>query len=127
MSSSWPWLIAYQSIHESATSTPSNPTRRTRWNSGSRSSAGGEYPKSAWGWFQLERIVVASAIFMAADHNAVDWSRRAAYLCGGMRQVDVPTPESSSPFEDGSAVRVFRALGDCTRYKIVRLLVERGE
>ena len=44
-----------------------------------------------------------------------------------MRQVDVPTPESSSSFEDGSAVRVFRALGDCTRYKIVRLLVERGE
>jgi DNA-binding transcriptional ArsR family regulator len=44
-----------------------------------------------------------------------------------MRQVDVPLPESGSPFEDGSAVRVFRALGDCTRYKIVRLLVERGE
>jgi DNA-binding transcriptional ArsR family regulator len=44
-----------------------------------------------------------------------------------MRQVDVPLRESSSPFEDGSAVRVFRALGDCTRYKIVRLLVERGE
>jgi DNA-binding transcriptional ArsR family regulator len=44
-----------------------------------------------------------------------------------MSQVDVPLPELSSPFEDGSAVRVFRALGDCTRYKIVRLLVERGE
>ena len=44
-----------------------------------------------------------------------------------MRQVDVRLPEASSPFEDGSAVRVFRALGDCTRYKIVRLLVERGE
>lgn len=24
-------------------------------------------------------------------------------------------------------MRVFRALGDCTRYKIVRLLIERGE
>src|SRR5215210_563120 len=44
-----------------------------------------------------------------------------------MSQVDVPLPESRSPFEDGSAVRVFRALGDCTRFKIVRLLVERGE
>src|SRR5262245_43187457 len=29
--------------------------------------------------------------------------------------------------DDQSAVRIFRALGDCTRYKIVRLLVERGE
>jgi ArsR family transcriptional regulator len=44
-----------------------------------------------------------------------------------MRQVDVPSPESRAPFEDGEAVRVFRALGDCTRYKIVRLLVQRGE
>jgi DNA-binding transcriptional ArsR family regulator len=44
-----------------------------------------------------------------------------------MRQVDVPSPGSSAPFDDGDAVRVFRALGDCTRYKIVRLLVERGE
>ena len=44
-----------------------------------------------------------------------------------MRQVDVPSPASSAPFDDGDAVRVFRALGDCTRYKIVRLLVQRGE
>ena len=44
-----------------------------------------------------------------------------------MSQVDVPSPGSGAPFEDGSAVRVFRALGDCTRYKIVRLLVQRGE
>jgi len=39
----------------------------------------------------------------------------------------VPPAVSSSALEDGSAVRVFRALGDCTRYKIVRLLIERGE
>jgi DNA-binding transcriptional ArsR family regulator len=44
-----------------------------------------------------------------------------------MSQVGVPSAASSSAFEDGSAVRVFRALGDCTRYKIVRLLIERGE
>src|SRR5215218_4475859 len=44
-----------------------------------------------------------------------------------MSQVDAPKPESSSALEDGSAVRVFRALGDCTRFKIVRLLVQRGE
>ena len=44
-----------------------------------------------------------------------------------MSQVDVASPASSSPLVDGSAVRVFRALGDCTRFKIVRLLVERGE
>ena len=30
-------------------------------------------------------------------------------------------------FEEASAVRIFRALGDCTRYKIVRVLLERGE
>lgn len=29
--------------------------------------------------------------------------------------------------DDATAVRVFRALGDCTRYKMVRLLIERGE
>ena len=44
-----------------------------------------------------------------------------------MSQVDVPSSVASSAFEDGSAVRIFRALGDCTRYKIVRLLIERGE
>src|SRR5215218_10799463 len=44
-----------------------------------------------------------------------------------MSQVDVPSPGSGAAFEDGLAVRVFRALGDCTRYKIVRLLVQRGE
>jgi len=32
-----------------------------------------------------------------------------------------------APFEEASAVKVFRALGDCTRFKIVRLLVEQGE
>lgn len=35
---------------------------------------------------------------------------------------------SSRPaIDDQTAVRVFRALGDCTRYKIVRLLIEQGE
>jgi ArsR family transcriptional regulator, arsenate/arsenite/antimonite-responsive transcriptional repressor len=29
--------------------------------------------------------------------------------------------------DDATAVRVFRALGDCTRFKVVRLLIERGE
>ena len=29
--------------------------------------------------------------------------------------------------DDATAVRVYRALGDCTRYKVVRLLIERGE
>ena len=29
--------------------------------------------------------------------------------------------------DEASAIRVFRALGDCTRYKIVRLLIERSE
>jgi DNA-binding transcriptional ArsR family regulator len=43
-----------------------------------------------------------------------------------MTQLDV-SPAPSSGLDDGSAVRVFRALGDCTRFKIVRLLVERGE
>jgi DNA-binding transcriptional ArsR family regulator len=37
-------------------------------------------------------------------------------------QADVP-----APLDDQTAVRVYRALGDCTRYKIVRLLIERGE
>ena len=44
-----------------------------------------------------------------------------------MSQVDAPSSVASSAFDDGSAVRIFRALGDCTRYKIVRLLIERGE
>ena len=35
--------------------------------------------------------------------------------------------EASTPVDDGTAVRVYRALGDCTRYRIVRLLIERGE
>jgi DNA-binding transcriptional ArsR family regulator len=34
---------------------------------------------------------------------------------------------ASPAIDDATAVRVFRALGDCTRYKMVRLLIERGE
>ena len=33
----------------------------------------------------------------------------------------------SSEFDDSAAIRVFRALGDCTRFKIVRLLIARNE
>jgi DNA-binding transcriptional ArsR family regulator len=33
----------------------------------------------------------------------------------------------AAAIDDSTAVRVYRALGDCTRYKIVRLLIERGE
>lgn len=36
--------------------------------------------------------------------------------------------ETARPqIDDATAVKVFRALGDCTRYKMVRLLIERGE
>jgi DNA-binding transcriptional ArsR family regulator len=37
--------------------------------------------------------------------------------------VETARPE----IDDATAVKVFRALGDCTRYKMVRLLIERGE
>jgi hypothetical protein len=39
----------------------------------------------------------------------------------------IQTTTSAPTIDDASAVRVFRALGDCTRFKIVRLLVARGE
>jgi DNA-binding transcriptional ArsR family regulator len=44
-----------------------------------------------------------------------------------MAQAAWPVAQSGTGFDDATAVRAFRALGDCTRYKIVRLLVERGE
>jgi DNA-binding transcriptional ArsR family regulator len=44
-----------------------------------------------------------------------------------MSQLDAPSPAATPAFLDGSAVRIFRALGDCTRFRIVRMLVERGE
>lgn len=44
-----------------------------------------------------------------------------------MAQAAVTRPRPAAPFEDDEAVRVFRALGDCTRYRIVRLLLARGE
>jgi DNA-binding transcriptional ArsR family regulator len=37
------------------------------------------------------------------------------------------TVAPATAIDDATAVRVFRALGDCTRYKMVRLLIERGE
>lgn len=44
-----------------------------------------------------------------------------------MVQAEAAPPADAPVLDDTRAVRVFRALGDCTRYKIVRLLVERGE
>lgn len=41
-----------------------------------------------------------------------------------MVETAAPAPAA---IDDATAVRVFRALGDCTRYKMVRLLIERGE
>ena len=44
-----------------------------------------------------------------------------------MSQLADASPVEEPQVDDGSAVKVYRALGDCTRYKIVRLLIARGE